>query len=114
MRRPGLASLLLLAAGAVRADDAKLRLDFYRDPLPPGAVMRMGTMRLRVGGPVVAVAADNKAFVARDTENKRLVLWDVASGLPLRALEGEVEEGKVAFSADGKEVIVVGAFGFRA
>ena len=74
----------------------------------------MGTVRLRVGGPVLAIAADNKTFVARDADNKRLVLWDVASGMPLRTLEGEIEGAKAVFSADGKEVVAVGPFGVRA
>src|SRR5947208_11789769 len=104
MRRPPLrtALLLILAAGAVRAADVKPRLDLYGDPLPTGAVMRMGTVRLRVGGPVLAIAADNKTFVALDTNARRLVLWDVKSGLPLRTLDGEADgDVSATFTPDG-------------
>ena len=36
--------------------------DLYGDPLPPGALARLGTIRLHVCGKVLAFAPDEKAF----------------------------------------------------
>lgn len=80
------------------------------DPLPPGAVARMGTPRFRHGGPVLSMAylVDGKILATggyigtrRETRMGRIRLWDTATGNELRqfALKGTAH---VAGSPDGK------------
>jgi WD40 repeat protein len=63
------------------------RLDRYGDPLPEGAIMRIGTVRLRAGGRIdsMAFTADSKKLVTANRASG-VQVWDVASGEELRAL----------------------------
>jgi WD40 repeat protein len=107
-------ALLVVAPAAGIGAEPRVRSDLYGEPLPPGALMRMGTDRLRVGGTVLAIAPDNKAFVATDVDHRRLLVWDISKGLPLRTLEGAAPQpSSAAFSGDGKEIVAVGPFGVR-
>jgi WD40 repeat protein len=83
------------------AADAK-KTDLYGDPLPAGAVARLGTLRLRHSGPArgVALAPDGKA-VASGGSDGRAVIWDVASGTPLAQFVSE-QVYAVAYSPDGR------------
>ena len=85
------------------------------DPLPPGAIARMGTPRFRHGGPVRSMAylANGKVLATggyigtrRETGIGRIRLWEVATGKELRQfkLQGSAY---VAGSPDGK--ILAGA-----
>jgi WD40 repeat protein len=85
------------------------RLDLYGDPLPPGAIARMGTVRFRHGSIINAIAfsPDGSTLAAGDWRGA-VILWDVDSGLPrqrwLRKLTHPDRIGgvvDVAFSADG-------------
>src|SRR5262245_29991249 len=93
---PGLgASVLLLLAWAAPPleaqappkDDKKARLDAYGEPLPPGALARLGTNRLRNGGQVsdIAFAPDGKILATCGADGTAS-LWDVATGKVLRVL----------------------------
>jgi RNA polymerase sigma factor (sigma-70 family) len=78
--------------------------DLLGDPLPPGAVARMGTHRLRYEGRVNAVTftADSGTVVAAG-EDQTIRLWDRATGKEVRSLSGH--QGAVtglALSPDGK------------
>jgi RNA polymerase sigma factor (sigma-70 family) len=56
-------------------------VDLYGDPLPPGAVARIGTVRLRHGYIVdAAVFAPDGKTVATRGRDSRAHVWDVASG----------------------------------
>jgi RNA polymerase sigma factor (sigma-70 family) len=81
------------------------RVDPYGDPLPPGAVARLGTVRLRHSGPVNAVAfsADGTALISAD-ENGVMALWDRATGKLRRAFVDPLHHrvDALAVSPDGK------------
>jgi len=87
-------------------DDAPI--DLYGDPLPPGAIARMGTLRDEVGCVTsrIVFSPDGKFLTSTTTcEKNPLRLWDPASGRVIRELK-ELDRGEgcwpVAFSLDGK------------
>jgi WD40 repeat protein len=62
----------------------KERTDVSGDPLPPGAVARMGTVRFRHGrGSTLAFAADGKSLISFGGD-RTLRFWDVVTGRLLR------------------------------
>jgi len=101
-------------AGNERAAVPAAGMDRHGDPLPPGAVARLGSSRLRHAGPVsfVAFTPDGKSVVSGSggarfgggwLGDNTLRVWDVASGKELRRLEPVM--GMLlgaAFSPDGK------------
>lgn len=101
-----LACALALTAGVAAAQEPP-RLDLHGDPLPPGAVARLGTVRFRHPGPVggYAFSPDGTRIAASSGGDQRMVVvWDRATGKKVRDLPGS--SGRVAFSADGKRVYV--------
>ncbi|MFL5339594.1 MAG: WD40 repeat domain-containing protein [Gemmataceae bacterium] len=92
--------------------------DAAGDPLPPGAVARLGTVRWRGGSPVVfcAYLPDGKSLLTAGQDHV-VAIWDVATGLERRRFEvaggilGAAPGGRmnlnlfamnVALSADGR------------
>jgi len=79
-------------------------------PLPAGAVMRLGTTRLRHSGSVTAVAftPDSKWLVSSSTSDQ-VRIWDVSTGRQVRAI-GERGEGvlALALSRDGSRLFTGG------
>jgi RNA polymerase sigma factor (sigma-70 family) len=84
--------------------DKQMRTDVYGDPLPPGALVRMGTVRLR---------HDHSGFLASDISPdgsvlatggaSSLRLWSMATGkLILQVKDNGEQYGSVIFSPDGK------------
>jgi WD40 repeat protein len=80
--------------------------DLFGDPLPLGALARLGTTRLRHGDRVycAAFSPDGKALASGGNDNA-VSLWNVAAGRTIwhyRGQQGYV--GAVAFSPDGRMV----------
>ncbi|HEY7422744.1 MAG TPA: sigma factor-like helix-turn-helix DNA-binding protein, partial [Gemmataceae bacterium] len=68
-----------------REETPQRRIDGYGDALPPEALVRMGTVRLRTGGfrgPIV-FSAGGKTIASAST-NGLVHFWNAATGAPLR------------------------------
>jgi RNA polymerase sigma factor (sigma-70 family) len=84
------------------------RADAQGDPLPPGAVARLGTQRLRQADGVTAFAfsPDGKLLATGGGEDDEwLHVWDVETGKLVRRLP-ERSVRLIAFSPDGKTLAV--------
>jgi RNA polymerase sigma factor (sigma-70 family) len=85
--------------------------DLHGDPLPEGAVLRLGTVQRRAVGAALAFRADGRSFVS--VRGGRYVrVWDAASGRLQETRElpagGEVGSGsweEVALSPDGRWLV---------
>jgi WD40 repeat protein len=111
--------LLLLSSLSISAEPASgqdkepaVFRDLYGDPLPPGAIARLGTTRLRHGGGWrlrdAAFSPDGK-MLASFGGDRRLRVWDTANGKELQntLLDSfSSDSPTVVFSGDGKCVAV--------
>jgi WD40 repeat protein len=107
--------LALLAPGpAAHGQQPPRRLDRHGDPLPDGALQRLGQVaRLRQGGAVTALALspDGKVLASAGARGT-VCLWEVPSGQELRVLTGHLGPvHAVAFSPDGKTLASAAADG---
>jgi RNA polymerase sigma factor (sigma-70 family) len=87
------------------------RTDLYGDPLPDGAVARLGSLQFRHGGLAdLAFSADGKALITSGADGI-LKVWDVGTGNLTRSirLEGTDSVGGCALSPDGKLAAARGA-----
>jgi RNA polymerase sigma factor (sigma-70 family) len=94
---------------------AGLGTDGLGDPLPAGAVVRLGTTRGRHADHLSALALspDGKLLVTRASDD-RVRLWEAATGKELHALGGRKELPGLwgfAFAPDGKVLVTAGADG---
>jgi WD40 repeat protein len=90
-----------------------LPADRHDDPLPAGAVMRLGSGRFRHVGPVhfVAFSPDGKLLLSSMGDGIYHV-WDRATGRLLHRFPGQVLpffSAPCAFSADSKTIAMVGS-----
>jgi WD40 repeat protein len=93
-----------------REEKKPAHVDRYGDPLPPGALTRLGTLRWRGTDDLycLAFAPDGKTLITGDSGG-RLLLWDLKNGKIIRIVgnhRGPVH--LVRFSADGKTVASAG------
>jgi RNA polymerase sigma factor (sigma-70 family) len=79
------------------------RTDRYGDPLPAGAITRLGTERLHGGSATgtVAFSPDGKALVSA-CFRRGLCVWDPATGKVLREIERVENSRALAVSPDGR------------
>jgi RNA polymerase sigma factor (sigma-70 family) len=106
--------------GAAGPPAKAARVDSHGDPLPPGALLRLGSLRLRAGAPVFAVlpTPDGKGvFAGSWTSSVRL--WEAATGKELRSFDVPQKPGAelptlvnaLALSRDGRTLAAGGRVG---
>jgi hypothetical protein len=78
--------------------------DAHGDPLPDGAVLRLGTQRWRHGGKVRQAGFIDNQTLLTCGEDLALRVWDVATGKQIRQMEGGRNE-RFALSADRKTLV---------
>ena len=97
-----LGSLICISNGVA---GSALRMDSYGDSLPPGAILRLGTVRFRVEGCVSSVAVSRDGQWAAAGDSVGLVyLWDASSGRIVRQMQMQERWPKIFFSHDSKSL----------
>jgi WD40 repeat protein len=99
----------MYVAGAEPNQNAP-RVDQYGDPLPDGALQRLGTVRFRGGGGSGMILLPDGKTLLTGYESNFVRFWDIATGKPLRTLP-VAEKGYTcrALSPDTK-VLAIGDF----
>jgi RNA polymerase sigma factor (sigma-70 family) len=95
------------APPATQAARQTARTDLYGDPLPPGAMARLGTVRFRHAGWAMSVAwsPDGKALVTASWDGT-VRLWEAGTGRELRRFRGHTAGAFcAAISPDGKTLL---------
>src|SRR5947207_1659790 len=105
------ASILWLLIAAQPALAQLPRLDALGDPLPAGAIARLGTVRYRIGSVASFALSPDGKTLAVETANQ-LVLWDIDSGKPVLRVPflrtGYFDErikNRLVFASDGKSIV---------
>jgi WD40 repeat protein len=100
---------LLLGVAAASDESPKAgpapRTDLYGDPLPDGAVARLGSVRLRHAGLSDYVCLPDGKTVLTSGGDRVLRFWDLATGRPTRTVKLQGKDGPgwcVTLSPDGK------------
>src|SRR5207247_73410 len=89
---------------AAKPPSAKGRVDLDGDPLPPGAVARLGSVRFRHRAFVASLAFSPDGRTVASGDGYRIIrLWEAATGKEIHRLEGHIFEQvyALAFSPDG-------------
>jgi WD40 repeat protein len=97
----------LTAVAADPAPDQKPRVatDAYGDPLPPGAIARLGTIRYRFpAANAIAYSPDSKTLAVA-CGSKIVHLVDAGSGKEIRRFATKEHVGRVVFAPDGKTLV---------
>src|SRR5438067_5774816 len=101
-----LACLLLVSVADIQAAPPaeKPRLDAHGDPLPDGALARLGTVRLRDGNhfSTFSLSPDGKTL-AVGSNNQLIRFYDAGTGKEIRQIQGvQIGLSYLSFSPDGK------------
>jgi len=90
-----------------------IRTDLYGDPLPAGAVARLGTVRLRHSSyfaTAMVVTPDGKTVLSAAPSGTALCYWRTADGKVLRKIQDtEPVFGSLSLAADGKVLASAGS-----
>jgi RNA polymerase sigma factor (sigma-70 family) len=90
---------------------SRVRIDAFGDPLPEGAIERLGTLRFRQGGGPISrllVTPGGKTLISTSLHGSRMVcVWELATGKLVRQFRGHYDEnGAVALSPDGTQLAI--------
>src|SRR5579883_563060 len=87
------------------------RIDLYGDLLPPGALVRMGTVRFRSRNFIGQIAfSANGKLIAAGCYGGSILLYDAATGRELRRIQTLTNQfPAVAFAPDGKTLATAGS-----
>lgn len=82
------------------------RLDQFGNPLPDGAMARIGVLRFRHGAPVtqIAFSPNGKTIYSASSGEKAAHAWSLQDGNELQRFSGDKPVHCVAVSSDGKTV----------
>lgn len=80
------------------------RTDLYGDPLPPGALVRMGTMQLRHEAASAAISPNGNVLATKNENSLRL--WSMATGKLLLQIKDRFDWWPAVFSPDGRWLAV--------
>jgi WD40 repeat protein len=85
---------------------AGARLDGLGDPLPAGAIARLGTLRFQHGEPVLHLSYSPGGQLLVSSGERFVRVWDVTTGKEVRRFDGSC--GRAAFTPDGKSLVTGG------
>jgi RNA polymerase sigma factor (sigma-70 family) len=87
------------------AGESRPAVDRHGDPLPEGALARLGTVRLRQGEPIdhLGLSRDGKLLATGGTQGP-VRLWDTRTGKSIREFTTESTFWAVALSGDGRQL----------
>jgi RNA polymerase sigma factor (sigma-70 family) len=99
------------APAALPSPQPRARLDLHGDPLPAGALARLGTIRFRhsyfTGGVVFSPDGKKLATLGGNSSARPLVIWDAQTGRQLLELAVPGSVLAAAFGPDGKTVVAL-------
>jgi WD40 repeat protein len=107
VRGPRLRTKGEMAQAGLRGAGHRLLTDGLGDPLPRGAVARLGTTRMRHAQTIgaLAISPDGK-WVASNSNDPNVLVWDLQTGECVRQLQKrQWAFSQLAFSPDGKRLV---------
>ncbi len=92
-----------VAAEPKKPEPPQIRRDRHGDPLPDGAIARLGTVRWRHGFAVNALAySPDGKMISAVGAGRAITLWEAATGKEIRQFPNYEQPDSLAFSPDGK------------